>query len=231
MSSTRETHPKTGRCGFTLVEVAFSVASLAVILGAGYTLTSTVSGTSGKLVADLETFRGALDAVDRVRGDLGRARVISVAEDGSAITYSLPVKTEGAENILDADGEIRWGVADKQGSRKGGTCTIRFSLDRIRSESEEDRDINGDGDKRDVFDEGRLVRRSDKDAKMVLRRTRVLLVRGDHDGDIDGDGVADPLFTMSETGILTLRLARPLSEGFVRVHVMRIKPTESAVQP
>jgi hypothetical protein len=225
----RSAQTRVGEKGFTLIELAFAMATGAIVLASVHIVTSSVSSSSVKLVTGLESIRGSLEAVVKVRADIARCRVISVAQDGSSITYSLPIVPAEGTSILDEEGEIRWGISDRKGIRTGGFGRIEFLPERIRDEQGEDQDLNQDGDKADIFEEGRLRRTTDADDDLGLKRVRLLLVRGDRSADVDGDGLPDPIFSLAGNDVVVMQLPHLLDDGGVRVRTTKMRPIECEV--
>jgi hypothetical protein len=226
----RTAHLNRGEKGFTIIELAFAMATSLVVLAAAYIVSASVSVSSVELVAGLESIRGSIETVNRVRGDLARARIISLEPDGSSITYRLPIPPPEGQPILDENGDIRWGFSDGRGTREGGFGRLEFLPERVRNEKDERRDLNEDGDRKDVFEEGRLRLTTDAGDELGVKRVRLLFVKGDRGADVDGDGTPDPLFSITANDVVVMQLPYLLDTGGVRVQSTKMRPVECEVK-
>jgi len=77
--------------------------------------------------------------------------------------------------------------------------TIRFVTDRTISEAAQGVDLNGDGDRKDRFDLGHLEADRPDGTKEPLTGAWLLQPALNHGGDLDGDGVPDPIFSADTT--------------------------------
>jgi hypothetical protein len=214
--------------GMSLVELVLSTALFGVIAlaGVGMTLSASGAGTavrrSAEAVTKRATFFGALS------DELGRARILAIAADGSSIRYSLPVISPETGTRMDATGAPAWGIADGA-ERVGGSCTLRFAAVRRVSESSVRIDLNADGDIDDAFEEGVLEKVSDGGVAMPLVAPRIYLAAAGPAGDVDGDGVADPLFALDVSGLLTMNSMLASQDGRVRRAYLKVKTYETAM--
>ena len=216
--------------GFTVVELAFGMAASVVILLATVGVSNSVSSSSTELITGFEDLRGNIGAIDRLRRDLTRSKIVAIGDHGVSITYALPIRGKEDDSILAEDGAIRWGTSDRRGIRVAGFCKVVFKPDKELVEAIVKRDINGDGDTDDHFFLGRLHRVTDANDQLALHEIRVMLAGDNFGGDVDGDGEPDPLFSLSVNNIVTMRLARPGKSSGVKVRVVKIRPIASEVQ-
>ena len=210
MSSARKTTP---RPGFTLLEAMVAVAILSGIL-----LTALLAIHSGTDMTNIESARNNMErsnqeALDKLALELRDAapRVVTVAGDGSAIQFQIPVDLNANGTVLDGNANIEFGFTDRNGAPQSGTITYRFVQNtvggqpEILDEAALGMGLNRDGDSSDRFVRGRLVR--------VTRVTGwpevqdplpiglwIVQPAGNLGGDVDGDGVADPIFQLDAAG-------------------------------
>lgn len=215
--------------GMTLSEVVVALGSGTVMLGALLALTTSVRSASVDIQSALGVVQRGVDVLAELRRDLGRAQIVAIAPDGSQLSYRLPVVDDDSGAFLDAAGDVLWGINDGDGAHLGEFGVISFTTDRIRYETVEGIDINGDGDQSDSFEEGFLRRVSSTGAPMGCPSLRVLLVNGDYSGDVDGDGTGDPLFSMVGDTVVEIRVARVVMGRGVRMSVLRCAVKESEV--
>lgn len=203
--------------GITLLEVVFAATAMVIVIGSGYSLVGAMSGSAGQLLKNFEGTRSSVEEARQIRRSLSRARVTSVSEDGSSLTYSVLVKGPG-DSVLNADGTLNWGIADVS----GGSATMEYVVQGELSEKECKTDLNLDGDKKDVFDVGRIVVTTDGGARIDVRGKPILTQKGVPDGDVDGDGQSDPIFQLLPNGIVQMRVFSARPEGGLTVHVSMI---------
>ena len=216
--------------GVTVVELAFAMAASVVIILATVGVSDSVSQSSTELITGFEDLRGNIGAIDRLRTDLARSKIVAIGDHGVSITYALPIRGKEDDSILAEDGEIRWGISDRLGIRRDGFCKVSFRPDRTLDEEITHRDFNGDGDTMDRFTLGRLHRVTDASDGLALHEIRVVLAGDNFGGDVDGDGEPDPLFSLSVNNIVTMRLTRLLKDGGVKTRVVKVRPIASEVQ-
>ena len=219
-----------GERGITVVELAFAMASSVVIVLATVGVSQSVSSSSTELVTGFESLRGNLEAIDKLRVHLARSKIVEIGDHGTSITFALPIRGKEDNSILAEDGEIRWGISDRMGIRKDGYCKVVFKPKKKLIEGEIDKDLNGDGDKEDVFHVGRLKLVTDESDELGLKEIVVVLAGANMGGDVDGDGVDDPLFSINVHNVVTIRLTRLLRDGGTRQRVIRVRPIASEVQ-
>lgn len=170
------------------------------------------------------TDRGARQTQQRVqlsselRNTLSQACLKTLTTEGDFIEYLMPVTNVATGKHVDEAGQPYWGAADSDGDRVGGWYRIEFVLNRVRSEQLEQNDINGDGDLDDSFDEGTLVRTTDTGETVAMPTPYLLLVTGDHAGDVDGDEIGDPIFTVRSNGALSVTMITQEQSGRLRRH-------------
>lgn len=181
--------------GFTLIEVLIAAAILSLMLAGVMTvlLVGQDSFNQGTITVYLES--EATRILDWLTMDLPECRIESSPTDGNnhtSMTIQIPVEVGGA--YWDAAGNIYWGASGNQ----GWTITYQFSSLETLDETVTQKDYNRDGDILDKFERGKMMKII-KDATDVTQESidmgrNILVVFGDWDGDVDSDGVNDPIF-------------------------------------
>ena len=209
----------TGRSsGLTLMELMVSLVFLSVLLVVA------VAGVIDARTMHDVTDRGARQTQQRVqlssdlRSSLSQASLKALPAEGDYIEYYLPVSDTATGKHVDEAGKPLWGASDSGGDRIGGWYRIEFVLNRVRSEQLEQNDINDDGDLDDSFDEGTLMRTTETGEIIAMPTPYVLLVTGDHAGDVDGDDVGDPIFTVRTNGALSITMITQEQSGRLKRH-------------
>jgi hypothetical protein len=161
------------RAGFTLVEVVGSTLLVTAVLSAAMHASADLASGSEAVRADL--FVRVDRALARTAGDLKRGDLGPIPAAGDSISYQVPADCDGART------------------------TIRLVTDRTISEAAQDFDLNGDGDRNDRFDLGHLELDRPDGTKEPLTGAWLLQPALNHGGDLDGDGVPDPIFSTDTT--------------------------------
>ncbi len=145
--------------------------------------------------------------LDRTKKELMFCRIAWIAPDGTSIRYSIPMDS-------DASGDLVFGVV-YQGPRPGWTAELAFvprvlyleeaapplSLG-VSVEILGGMDMNRDGDMLDAFLVGQVEQRIYDSAGLLVDRSVatdlvVLAMVGQSPaGDVDADGILDPLFSV-----------------------------------
>ncbi|MEW6358750.1 MAG: prepilin-type N-terminal cleavage/methylation domain-containing protein [Planctomycetota bacterium] len=218
----RESH------GFTLIEIVISSVVLMImmlaILGTFDVGQDVASLGSANLSAQTMSTR----SVSEMTRALRQARIIGMDATGMWIQFQVPVDwaqvdsdgdgtlDSGDGDILDGADNIEWGAGDNLNWVARYTFEIKNPADpadpvNLLVEAEEGRagiDVNGDGDTDDTFTKG-CLREYVWDGGGTLRAHRYLTPysiittnAGGWGGDVDGDGVADPLFArLNDAGV------------------------------
>lgn len=126
--------------------------------------------------------------------------------DGSGFSYRVPVDPSGGQDYLNG-GELQWGAElPGAGQTLDGWIAIYFRASTTFDESEHGDDINGDGDRTDVFDVGQIRKViwdvTDPSApvhEIGLGPSNVIQERCAYGSDLDADGYNDPLFLWDRT--------------------------------
>jgi len=192
--------------GFTLLEVMVAVGLLSLImLGVALALKNTGQ------VAALEASRNEMErssqrALDVMALELrdSAARVTTVSADGSSIQFQIPADLNGNGTVLNSSGLIEFGFLDK-GVPKAGTITYKFvqnvvgGHNEVLDEAAGRRKLNDDADVTDKFARGYIVRITQVTGLAavtgpIISGRWIVQPNGSWGGDINGDGVADPIF-------------------------------------
>ncbi|HOX07028.1 MAG TPA: prepilin-type N-terminal cleavage/methylation domain-containing protein [Planctomycetota bacterium] len=224
--------------GFSLLEVVIAMGILSIVLlGAALALKSTNDiSTSGAISSDMElTNQNALSAMSTELRD-SAVRVITVAGDGSAIQFQVPVDLDGNGTVLDGSGNTEYGLIDK-GVPSRGTITYRFvqneagGTPEVLDEHVLNADVNGNIDRTDRFSIGWVQRFTQvtgqaETAGRILTDRCVVLPEAAWGSDIDGDGLADPIFALdAATGRVSIGLRTVRVTGRNNVHPSRCATT------
>jgi len=188
--------------GFALIEVIGAALLLVAVLAAA--MHSSMDAASGDEVVRAGLFVRVDNALARISGDFERGDLDPIPAAGDSVAYQMPVDPDGDGSMLDADGQVQWGTEQDGVAVAGAKVTIRFVADRVLSEPALAFDLNRDGDTTDLFDLGHLERVLPDGSIIPLTGTWILQPNLNHGADIDGDGVADPIFSSDATGLKTI---------------------------
>lgn len=195
-----------GSKGLTLIELALSIAVFAAIVAVAYPAFIGANNTVSTGTSRDQMERKGDRLLEEVNGFLRSGRVVSVAAAPKppAVTVVRVDRTVAIED-LPGDGDTPW-AAEKE--------TLRFRPVRTLSERDLDEDLNGDGDRKDEFSLGRLEIEDAGRVRSLSDTGLVMLGLPDYQGDLDGDGAPDPLFTFTERSVdVRLRLATRDGQG------------------
>lgn len=132
---------------------------------------------------------------------------------GAGFSFKVPVDPTGGLGFVQGT-RLRWGAEVRGvGQTATGRKAVYFAPQSTFDEAAADADVNGDGDRVDVFDVGQLRRvawdlaNPNMDDDVGLCPPIVLQEQCNWGGDLDGDGFDDPLFLWDEaTKELHIRL-------------------------
>ena len=186
--------------GFSLLEVVVAVGILSlVMIGVGLALKNTGEvATAGATGNEME--RSGQKALDQMALELRESalKVITVSADGSSVQFQVPVDLDGNGTVLDRNGAVEYGFMDAGMPRKGA-ITYQFIQNVSRGLPEVlDVNLNGGGGAR-RFARGCLARSTQvfgaaASGGPTLTGRWLVQPDGNWGGDIDGDGVGDPIF-------------------------------------
>ncbi len=206
MMKTRTRRATHSQCGYSLVEVSVVLLLAAVGLyialpamsySVDLTTQSTVLSTEG---------RAGLTTLVRLENELKRSTVDAVSSDSLAVVYRHPLDMNGDGSFVDSSGNITWGIRGSDGNIVGSTYRIAFVADRKISERKAGNDLNGDGDSDDQLTLGYLERTTALGTKERVTPNVVLVDTKAPKSDLNGDGVADPMFELDSSKVLIVRL-------------------------
>lgn len=130
---------------------------------------------------------------------------------GTGFSYRTPVDPTGSGSLISGV-DVNWGA--EVGGTGSLSCRAAMAFAPVDSVSEADvgADLNNDGDTLDVFDRGSIVRHVwDESGTLMadhatLGSNSILQERCNFGGDLDGDGLDDPMFLWNaDTGRLRVR--------------------------
>ncbi len=175
--------------GMTLVELAIGVALMLILLGLAYPGFNLASGTISTCTQQARL----QDAGEKVSGELidlirlGRLREIgSQGVPPYAIIH--PPRTGIALSEIASTGAVPW---------RSDSVRIQYRKTGEVHEAGIHADLNGDGDRLDLFALGIVEIITPEGTRPITHRGRVLLALPSYEGDVDGDGRADPLFKVA----------------------------------
>jgi hypothetical protein len=180
-----------------LVDVVIAVAILGIIAACaypGFLVVNNTITTSGR--RDL-TERAGDQILKEVVGEI-RAGLLSDVElppNAPSVTTLRP-RTDVTLDELTSESEVPW---------DGQARVLRFRQTGTIKESDEGEDINKDGDQSDSFATGLLELTAGGSTRPLLTRAEVILGLPNYDGDLDGDGNADPMFEVEDRRV-TVRI-------------------------
>lgn len=123
---------------------------------------------------------------------------------GLGFSFLVPVDPAGGRTFVQAN-KVRWGAPVRDvGQTVNGRMAIYFQPQTTFDEAAENADVNGDGDRVDVFDVGQVRRVAwDVTAPSMaddvgLGASCVIQERCQWGSDLDGDGFDDPMFLWNE---------------------------------
>ena len=150
--------------------------------------------------------------------------------DGVGFTYRRPVDPAGTGTFIDAGG-IRWGATVGGADSVDGCACLVFSPIAVVTEAQRNFDINSDGDMDDTFELGGVTDLAWNASDPSLGTSRLELVspillqeQDNYGGDLDGDGLDDPMFLWSpDSGRLRIRMFALLGDVNSREIVKRFE--------
>ena len=173
--------------GVTLIDTMIATAIVIVILGVAY---------PGFMIAnDTIVESGRRDRLERAGDQLLKVLVeelraglvsgVTAPPAAPSVTITRPDRSVTLDQINN-NGDVPWLPA---------TRTIRFRQTGTLKEADEGEDLNRDGDQADTFALGVLEIDDGSEVRPLMTRAEVMLGLPGFSGDLDGDGIGDPLFT------------------------------------
>lgn len=208
--------------GVTLVEVIISAAILSAILAALFGFMSTYVDAVSYSERTSTLLNTTTRAIERLASVLAGAGV-TLTREGKDLLYQEPVGPIVQDLNGDGHLDVVWGARYGSSELIGGAKVVRFVATAQFSEAARNIDLNGDGDTSDVFDMGHLeelvyasLDTTDQPLgpSIAITPDTVLQLSGDEGGDLNGDGVADPIFSFLGPSRLRLHIfASDLASG------------------
>ena len=192
--------------GMTLLELLLSIAVFAAIVAVAYPAFIGANNTVATSTTRDQMERKGDMLLDEVNQFLRSGRVVAVADapNPPAVTV-VRVRRDVAIEDLAGNGGAPWG-ADQE--------TLRFRPVRTLDEADLNEDLNGDGDRNDRFALGRLEIEDATRLRSLSDTGLVMLGLPDYEGDLDGDGLPDPLFVVTARSVdIRLRLLTRDTQG------------------
>ena len=200
--------------GVTLVDTVIAVVVVAVVIGLAY--------PGFKVANDTMSTSGLRDRAERsgdrilkaITEELRAGHLTNVGAAGAPpeLTISRP-REEVALTDLTAGGEVPWSPDSR---------IIRFREMETVKEADVGEDLNRDGDRTDEFSLGIVEIVADGQARPITQTTRVMLALPGYEGDLNGDGNADPMFRVNGRNVeIRLQLYARAENGSILTTVVR----------
>ena len=183
------------RRGFTLIEAMVAMATFSVLMAAVFSSMATITNGIHTAYTVSDSDRMSNVAISRMSQSLFDAAVIAPAAP-FASSHTVVFKV-----LYDGDGSgapLAWGVNRINTPwNDSGWISYTFVKERDLIESQLG-DINGDGDANDTFALGSIIKtmHSDNNGRRTMIILRNVLQTQTFGGDINGDGVNDPIFSL-----------------------------------
>ena len=189
--------------GMTLAELAITVTLMLIVLGLAFPGFNLASGTISTC-ARKARLQDAGEKITEELIDLIRlGRLVEIGEMGVPPHATVhPPRTGIALGEITLTGAVPW---------SSSSVRIQYRRSGEANEAEIRADLNGDGDREDLFALGMLEIITPDGTRPITTRGRVLLGLPSYEGDVDGDGEPDPLFKLSGRR-LDLKLAMVFRE-------------------
>lgn len=192
--------------GFTIIELTIVLAILAPVLGIVLSGLSTVVVTSVDATVQVEAQTRVIFTTKKLRKDLTRAQIESITPDGLSITFKHPLDLTGTGSLVDPAGNVQWGAVEATGPDVASSYTFSFVQDATVQEATLQKDLNGDGDMTDTFQLGHLQRSTTLGQAQSISASVYMVDAANPTGDLDGDGLPDPLFSWNIGDPVTINL-------------------------
>lgn len=192
--------------GLTLLELALTAVIFAAVLAVAYpafhSANDTIATSNRRDVMERHGDR----LLGEVRDFLREGRITSTPAANAPPEIRLVRVPSGLSlDEISEVGSIPWDSTEE---------AIRFRTKREIRESEIGEDLNGDGDRADRFAIGVLETEDSRGVRPITETGEVMLGLPSYAGDLDGDGVADPLFEVDERSVeIRIRLLARTAAG------------------
>lgn len=182
-----------GQRGLTLLELALTVVIFAAVLAVAYpafhSANDTIATSNRRDVMERQGDR----ILREVQEFLREGRITSAPAANAAPEIRLVrVKSSLTLDEISAAGAVPWSATEE---------AIRFRPKREIRESDIGEDLNGDGDRTDRYSVGVIETEDERGVRPITETGEVILGLPSYDGDLDGDGVGDPLFAVDERSV------------------------------
>ena len=181
---------RTKERGVTLVDVSIAVVITVIIVGVAYpgfiVANDTISRSGQKTRLE--------NAADRIKKtlvtEIRTGQLVALAPAGAAPYVDIhPPRTGIALDQIADTGDVPWQTV---------THRVQYRQTGTLSESAVRLDINHDGDRTDTFALGVIELVTPQGTRPITQRGRVILGTPNFEGDVDGDGLKDPLFEVQD---------------------------------
>ncbi len=180
--------------GLTLIDVTIATAIVIAIVGMAYPGFKTANDTMATNGRQDRMERQGDRALRMLTREVRSGWITGTTAPGQAPSLTLRhVQGDVQLSDLAVEDAVPWAAAER---------TVRFRQLEEITEADEGTDINRDGDLSDRFSIGVLETVELVDGKDVVKpitgaSSRVILALPSFAGDLDGDGVGDPLFNVN----------------------------------
>jgi len=200
--------------GAMLVDVLIGVTIVAAILAVAYpgfqVANDTISTSTQRDLIERSADRTLNGLVDAVRS----GRIASITPSGTAPVVTLQSLQSGLTiGQMSGSNPTMWDASSR---------TIRYVPSSTLDESKMHVDLNRDGDQKDKFALGSLELVNGTQVTRLSGNARVLLGLPSYEGDVDGDGVADPLVELDGRELrIKITIARRTERGRMQATTVR----------
>jgi type II secretory pathway pseudopilin PulG len=203
--------------GFTVIEAVVVVAVLGILA----TMAFSFVGSSTRYIEgesrDVAIGTRSWQAFEAMLRELRTARLVYLSADGAEVRVMVPIDPRGDGSYSDADGNPAWGaVVDVGGTPRavpGAVITWRFTgvhgqaafevLDEAADRVDYNRNVNARTGLASVYIRGCITRQVTGEQAHSVLEDVVQLQGNIGKGDIDGDGAADPVFSLANPATFT----------------------------
>jgi len=197
--------------GMSLVEVMIASAILVIVVGLAYPGFKTAGDTMATCGRQDRMERHGDRALQLLTQEVRSGWITEHSPPGAAPSLTIRRLQDDVElSDIAGSGAVPWATGER---------VIRFRQIDELAEANEGADLNRDGDRTDRFALGvlesvEIVDGEDVVARLTGASSRVILALPSFAGDLNGDGVGDPLFVVNDRILgISIRLVTRMENG------------------